>query len=117
MYKPIALVGIILAVSCFVGGCGPKGPSTTLIYQLNSHVIPNTMTVGPRGLYALFPGDGITPLDGGAVYLNPGDQYGFQSHESHVLGFYTKDGQTKTIPLDGVLTTEYVWKYQGDKQP
>ena len=68
-----------------------------------------------KGLYASFPGNGVAPL--AAAYLQPGDKFGFQNQDGKTVGTYTESGEAKTVALDGVLTTEYIWKYQGDKKP
>ena len=115
MSKACYFPGLILAAAILAVGCGVQKDRPIVIYERNSTTAPKLKTVDSKGLYALFPGNGITPLE--AVYLNPGDQYGFQSNDGRVAGFFTQSGESKFVPLDGVLTSDYAWRYQGDKQP
>jgi hypothetical protein len=98
-----------------ISGCAVPVGKALVTYERNSAAVPAMHVVEHKGLYALFPGDGVLPLD--AVYLNSGDKFGFTSREGKVVGVSIRGGESRTVPLDGVLTTEYVWKYQGDKQP
>ena len=108
-------IGILGGLALAVGGCGAELDKPIVTFERNSSIIPPLKTADQKGLYALFPGNGIDPLD--AAYLNPGDQYGFERADGRIVGVYFKSKAPKTIPLDGVLTTEYIWKYRGDKQP
>ncbi len=107
--------GLIVLTTIFVPGCGIEAGKPALVFQRDNNVVPPLKTVDAKGFYALFPGNGISPLD--SAYLNPGDTYGFTRSEGKTVGAYTKAGASRTIPLDGVLTTEYIWKYEGEKQP
>lgn len=118
---------IALALFCLIpllllNSCQPK-PTPPIVYQRNASTPPAPQVVEKAGTYALFPGDGVQPLDGSAVYLHPGDSIGFKSQEGKIVGFYTlrptpqQEGVTKTIPLDGILTSDYSWKYVGEAQP
>lgn len=108
-----ALAFVLAAI--FLAGCAAQAGKSTLTFERDATKVPPLQAVEDRGLYALFAGDGITPIE--AVYLNKGDKYGFQFHEGKVVGVYIKRGETKLIPLDAILASEYLWKYQGDKQP
>ena len=116
MGKSLWISATLFTLSTLLTGCVGAQPGKPIIaYERDSHTVPKMSTVSDKGLYVLFPGDGVTPLE--AVYLHPGDQFGFQNQDGKIVGVYTQSGETKTTPLDGVLTSEYVWKYQGDKQP
>ncbi len=106
----LILMTLTLLTSCAV----PVG-KPIVTYERNSATVPKMSPVGKKGLYVLYPGNGITPLT--ATYLNPGDKFGFDNSQGKVAGAYIKDGALKTVALDGVLATEYVWKYEGEKQP
>jgi len=109
----ICLAGLLALL--LLPGCAMPVGKPLVTYERNSATIPELKVVEKQGLYALFPGDGVTPLD--AVYLHPGDQFGFTRREGKVVGISIKAGESRTTPLDSVLTNDYQWKYQGDKQP
>jgi hypothetical protein len=115
MVKADYLKGMVVAVALLTNGCGVHPDKPIVVYQRGATTVPKLKTVDAKGLYVLFPGEGITPLE--AVYLHPGDKYGFQSTDGRVAGFYSQAGAENFVTLDGVLTSDYVWKYQGDKQP
>jgi hypothetical protein len=105
----------ILMIAMLLSGCGIASNKPIVTYERDSATVPQLSVVGHQGLYTLFPGNGVTPL--AAVYLLSGDKFGFQNQDGKVVGVYVQSDETKSVPLDGVLTTEYVWKYQGDKKP
>jgi hypothetical protein len=70
--------------------------------------------VTEKGLYALYPGNAVAPLD--AIYLNPGDKYGFVTRQGQVLGAYSKGGKTSTIALDSILSSDYLWRLEKEKK-
>ncbi|HZK81951.1 MAG TPA: hypothetical protein VFC46_12810 [Humisphaera sp.] len=115
MTKALFLTTLIFAAALLASGCGVEKEKPIISYERNAISVPKLKTVDKKGLYVLFPGNGITPLQ--AVYLHPGDQYGFQPNDGRVAGFYIQSGTGNFVPLDGVLSSEYVWKYEGDKQP
>ena len=99
-----------------LAGCGAQPGQAIVTYDTANPTALKLSDVGKQGLYALFPGNGVAPMEGGAVYLHPGDKFGFKNVDGKVVGVYVAKGEEKTIALDGVLTSDYVWKYQGDKQ-
>lgn len=109
------LLAPVLVAAMLVAGCATQAGTAVLAYERNNITLPPLTTVESVGLYALFPGDGITPLD--AVYLTRGDKFGFRSRDGKTVGAYIKSGEAREVPLDGVLTSEYIWRYQGDKKP
>lgn len=118
MLKYCTFVISALALSAtmlMVSGCFSEPANPPVTFQRDALKAAPPTEVKKQGLFALFPGDGISPLE--AVYLHPGDEYGFKFSDGKAVGCYTAGGVTKLIPLDGVLTSEYVWKYEGDKQP
>lgn len=100
----------IIALSA--AGCLPSQANQVVRYEANSQTIPASLTVSQKGYYALYPGNGINPLE--SVYLNPGDQYGFVTHEGKIVGTYTKAGKAGYVPLDAILALDYVWKFDGE---
>jgi hypothetical protein len=114
MMRTFALMALLALA---VAGCGAQPGRAIVTYDTTNPTVFKLADVTKQGLYVLFPGNGVAPMDGGAVYLHPGDKFGFKTVEGKVVGTYISNGQQTTIPLDGVLTEEYVWKYQGDKQP
>ncbi|HWE02618.1 MAG TPA: hypothetical protein VG326_09435 [Tepidisphaeraceae bacterium] len=115
MLKTLLLAGLLGAGLPLISGCGVQTNKPLITYERNAIAVAKLNTVETRGLYVLFPGNGITPLD--AVYLHPGDVYGFKTNEGRVAGFYIQAGTSKFVTLDGVLTSEYTWKFEGEKQP
>jgi hypothetical protein len=115
MARSGSIAGVLLTIVCLVVGCQGIQPGTPLsIYHRDSSEIPKTHTVEKEGNYGLYPGSGVDPLD--SFYFNRGDQFGFENREGQVVGVAQIGGETKTIPLGGVLTSEYIWKYQGEKK-
>lgn len=112
--KPFTL-GILLLAGAMLTGCGNQLNTPILTYERDSSKVPPLTSVDHQGLYALFPGDGANEL--ARVYLHHNDKFGFENQDGKVVGVYVDSGQTHTVPLDAILTTEYVWKYQGDKKP
>jgi hypothetical protein len=112
--RTFALTTVLLAL---LAGCGTQAGKAVLTYDTSKPGAIKLTDVAKPGLYALFPGDGVAPLEGGAVYLHPGDKVGFKNVEGKIVGVYRANGEEKLIPLDGVLTTDYVWKFEGEKQP
>ncbi|HET6248767.1 MAG TPA: hypothetical protein VFE47_13785 [Tepidisphaeraceae bacterium] len=108
--------GLLLALCLVASGCGSHTNKPIVTYERDSPTIPAMSVVSEKGLYALFPGDDVKQplLD---AYLHPGDKFGFQSQEGKTVGAYVKAGEIKTVTLDDILAGEYVWKFQGDKQP
>jgi hypothetical protein len=108
-----------LAAFAFTGafvGCDTEAGKPIVTYDRGTPTLaPNLKDVTTKGYYALFPGDGITPI--GADYLIPGDRFGFEVSEGKTVGVYVKAGIIKTLPLDEILTTQYEWKFMGAKQP
>ena len=80
MVQSPSLAALVFAMAIVACGCGGTQVGKPIVsYQRNAIAVPLMQTVSSAGLYTLFPGDGITPLE--AVYLHPGDQYGFKSSE------------------------------------
>ena len=115
MAKSVSVAGVLLMVVCLVVGCHSIQPGTPLsIYHRDSSEIPKTQTVEKEGNYGLYPGSGVDPLD--SFYFHRGDQFGFENREGQVVGVAQISSETKTVPLGSVLTSEYIWKFQGDKK-
>ena len=115
MRKSPLWIGMVIVGTIGITGCSVPINKPIVVYERNAIAIPKIEAVKTKGLYVLFPGNGTTPLE--AVYLYPGDRYGFQSHEGRVSGIYIHGGKSVFVPLDGVLTSDYVWKFEGEKQP
>src|SRR5579862_4550962 len=104
------IIGLSFVLALTLAGCGVQPGKAIVIYDTSDPATLKIENASKQGIYALFPGDGVAPLEGGSVYLHPGDRFGFKNFSGKIYGFYTTDGSEKTIPLDGVLTTDYIWK-------
>ncbi|HWE97471.1 MAG TPA: hypothetical protein VG269_26170 [Tepidisphaeraceae bacterium] len=115
MARNFMTAGVALLLACVVGGCRGIEPGTPLsVYHRDSSEMPKLQTVEKEGNYGLYPGSGVDPLD--SFYFHRGDQFGFESREGQVVGVANVGGEAKTIRLSGVLTSEYIWKFQGEKK-
>ncbi|MDB5300812.1 MAG: hypothetical protein JWO87_2475 [Phycisphaerales bacterium] len=115
MVRNFALAVGLLLMTGLVAGCRGIQPGTPLsIYHRDSSEIPKTQTVEKEGYYGLYPGSGVDPLD--SYYFHPGDRFGFENREGQIVGVAQIGNDTKTVPLGGVLTSEYIWKFQGEKK-
>lgn len=106
----------LILTATLLAGCAAEVGGAAVTYTRGNATTPPIRNVDQPGLYELFPGTGINPLEGASVYLSRGDQYGFTSRAGKTVGIFVKAGQTQIVPLDGVLTSDYSWKYEGDKQ-
>jgi hypothetical protein len=115
MTRIVQIATLLILAATFTPGCGMGQNKPIVTYERDSATVPKMSTADKKGLYTLFPGNDDTPL--AAVYLQPGDSFGFQNINGKVMGVFMQRAESNTVPLDGILTTEYVWKYQGDKKP
>ncbi|HZL38151.1 MAG TPA: hypothetical protein VFC78_22740 [Tepidisphaeraceae bacterium] len=110
MLKSHSIAGLLLAAALLIQGCGAQPGRSLVTFHRNGEA-PPLSNAENDGWYALYPGNGLNPLD--SVYLHRDDKFGFETADSRTVGVYVKNHQTNKIPLSGVLTTEYIWKYQG----
>ena len=106
------MAGVVLA-AMMLAGCGVQPGRSLMTFQRGGTQAPPLADVENSGWYALYPGNGLTPLD--SVLLHKGDQFGFGMDNGKIAGVYVKNKHPGYIPLTGVLTSEYIWKYQGEK--
>ena len=110
MRNVIAFVFGMMLVCLALPGCGAKQGDKIVTYSSNTTELPKPFTVNKAGIYALYPDDGLTPLE--KVQLKGGEQIGFRhAGDGRVVAF----AADKEFTLNAVLALEYIWKYQGEK--
>jgi len=103
------VLGLML-VGAAIPGCGVHQGEKMVTYSSNTTELPKPVTVNKVGTYALYPDDGLTPLE--RVELKAGEKIGFRhAGDGQVVAF----AADKEFPLNAVLAQEYIWKYQGEK--
>ena len=110
MRNLIAFVLGLMLVCVAIPGCGTRQGDKVVTYSSNTTELPAPFTVNKAGTYALYPDDGLSPLD--KVELKGGEQIGFRhGSDGRVVAF----AADKEFTLNAVLAQEYIWKYQGQK--
>jgi hypothetical protein len=110
MRNSIALIFALMVLCVALPGCGTREGQKLVTYSSNTTELPAPVTVNKAGTYALYPDDGLSPLE--KIQLNGGEKIGFRrATDGRVVAF----AGDKEFPLNAVLAQEYVWKYQGQK--
>ena len=110
MRNSIAMFVAFMLLCALMPGCGAREGQKMVTYSTNTTELPAPVTVNKAGTYALYPDDGLSPLE--KVQLRNGEQIGFRRGSDGRIVAFAGD---KEFSLNNVLAQEYVWKYQGGK--
>jgi hypothetical protein len=110
MRKSIVLFFSLMLLCLVLPGCGAREGQKMVTYSINTTELPAPIAVNKGGTYALYPDDGLSPLE--KVQLNGGEKIGFRrGSDGRIVAFAGE----KEFSLNAVLAKEYIWKYQGTK--
>jgi len=110
MRNPNVFIFALMLLSIALPGCGTREGQKMATYSSNTTELPAPVTVNKAGTYALYPDDGLSPLE--KVQLRNGEQIGFRrGSDGRVVAF----AGDQEFSLNAVLAQEYIWKYQGAK--
>ena len=108
MRNSIALICTLMLLCVSIPGCGAREGQKMVAYSTNTTELPAPVTVNKAGTYALYPDDGLSPLE--KVQLSSGEKIGFRrGSDGRIVAFAGE----KEFSLNNVLAQEYIWKYQG----
>lgn len=100
---------VVILLIALLQGCGVQPGRKLVTYNTTTTDLPKPVTAGADGTYALYPDDGITPIE--KIQAKRGEKLGFRRDPDGRVVAFAGD---REYSLNAVLALDYYWKFVGN---